>query len=105
MEEMKVYTHEEMLDRVVGTKDTPARKKYDTDINNFLIGEAIKRAREAKNLTQEQLGELMGVKRAQISKIENGKNLTMETIMKVFKALDVDAKIHIGSRGVDIAMS
>ena len=39
MEEMKVYTHEEMLDRVVGTKDTPARKKYDTDINNFLIGE------------------------------------------------------------------
>ena len=34
----------------------------------FLIGEAIKWAREAKNLTQEQLGELMGVKRAQISK-------------------------------------
>ena len=73
MEEMKLYTHEEMLDRVIGTKGTPAREKYETDINNFLIGEAIKRAREAKNLTQEQLGELMGVKRAQISKIESGK--------------------------------
>lgn len=32
--------------------------------NNFLIGEAIKQIREAKNLTQEQLGELMGIKRA-----------------------------------------
>ena len=63
MEEMKLYTHEEILDRVIGTKGTPAREKYETDINNFLIGEAIKWAREAKNLTQEQLGELMGVKR------------------------------------------
>ena len=52
MEEMKLYTHEEMLDRVIGTKGTPAREKYETDINNFLIGEAIKRAREAKNLTR-----------------------------------------------------
>ena len=35
MEEMKLYTHEEMLDRVIGTKGTPAREKYETDINNF----------------------------------------------------------------------
>ena len=42
MEEMKLYTHEEILDRVIGTKGTPAREKYETDINNFLIGEAIK---------------------------------------------------------------
>ena len=51
MEEMKLYTHEEMLDRVIGTKGTQAREKYETDINNFLIGEAIKRAREDKNIT------------------------------------------------------
>lgn len=70
---MKVYTHEEMLDRVIGEKGSPAREKYENDINNFLIGEAIKQTREAKNLTQEQLGELMGVKRAQISKIEKRK--------------------------------
>lgn len=87
MEEMKLYTHEEMLDRVIGTKGTPAREKYETDINNFLIGEAIKRAREAKNLTQEQLGELMGVKRAQISKIESGKSISFSTIVRAFKAM------------------
>ena len=32
MEEMKLYTHEEMLDRVIGTKGTPAREKYEIDI-------------------------------------------------------------------------
>lgn len=72
MEQMKFYTEEEALDRVLGNKGTPTRDKYETDVNNFLIGEAIKQAREAKNLTQEQLGELMEVKRAQISKIERG---------------------------------
>ena len=100
MEEMKLYTHEEMLDRVIGTKGTLAREKYETDINNFLIGEAIKRAREAKNLTQEQLGELMGVKRAQISKIESGKSISFSTIVRAFKAMGVKtASLELGSLG------
>lgn len=60
MEEMKFYTEEETLDKIIGAKGTPARNKYEDDINNFLIGEAIKRTRETKNLTQEELGELMG---------------------------------------------
>ena len=71
MEEMKLYTHEEILDRVIGTKGTPAREKYETDINNFLIGEAIKWAREAKNLTQEQLG----VSGRSVSRWETGINM------------------------------
>ena len=55
MEEMKFYTEEEALDKVIGEKGTPVRNKYEDDINNFLIGEAIKQTREARNLTQEQL--------------------------------------------------
>ena len=90
MEEMKFYTEEEALDIVIGEKGTPERNKYEDDINNFLIGEAIKRTRESKNLTQEQLGELMGVKRAQISKIESGKSVTFSTIIRAFLSL-----IHI----------
>ena len=73
MDNKKFYTEEEALDILLGVRGTPEREKYEDDINNFLIGEAIKRTRESKNLTQEQLGELMGVKRAQISKIESGK--------------------------------
>ena len=47
MDKLKLYTHEEMLDAVVGVKGTPRRDKYEADINNFLIGEAIKKARTA----------------------------------------------------------
>lgn len=100
MEQMKLYSHEEMLDRVIGIKGTPSRDKYEADINNFLIGEAIKKAREEKNLTQEQLGELMGVKRAQISKIESGKSVTFSTIVRAFKAMGVKSAIlDLGTLG------
>lgn len=39
---MKFYTEEGALDKVIGEKGTSARNKYEDDINNFLIGEAIK---------------------------------------------------------------
>lgn len=100
MEQMKFYSEEEALDRVLGVKGTPARDKYENDINNFLIGEAIKQIREAKNLTQEQLGELMGVKRAQISKIESGKSISFSTIVRAFKAMGVKtASLELGPLG------
>ncbi|KAA3944217.1 helix-turn-helix transcriptional regulator, partial [Bacteroides ovatus] len=51
------------------------------------------------NLTQEELGNLIGVQRAQISRIENGKNLTFSTIARVFKAMGISAKLEIGSMG------
>lgn len=100
MEKMKFYTEEEALDRLLGVRGTPAREKYETDINNFLIGEAIRQTRMAKNLTQEQLGELMGVKRAQISKIESGKSVTFSTIVRAFRAMGVkSANLDLGSFG------
>ncbi len=97
---MKFYTEEEALDKVLGKKGTSMRDKYEDDMNNFLIGEAIKKTREAKSLTQEQLGELMGVKRAQISKIESGKSITFSTIVRVFKAMGVkSANLELESIG------
>lgn len=100
MKEMKLYSHEEMLDAVVGAKGTPGRNKYEADLNDFLIGEAIKKAREARKLTQEQLGELMGVKRAQVSKIESGKSISFSTIVRAFKAMGVNtATLELGTLG------
>ena len=97
---MEFYTHEEMLDRVVGEKGTPQRERLERDVDNFLIGEAIRRTREAKSLTQEQLGELMGVKRAQISKIESGKSITFNTIVRAFKAMGAKtATLDLGAMG------
>ena len=53
--------------------------------------------RKERNLTQEELGRLVGVQRAQISRIENGKNLTFSTVAKVFKAMGISANLEIGN--------
>ena len=45
----------------------------------------------------------MGVKKAHISIIEKVKNLTIDTILKVFKALDVDAKLHISDHSLALS--
>ena len=52
MEQMKLYTHDEMMDSVIGKKGTPRRDKLDADLKTFLMGEAIKKAREERHLTQ-----------------------------------------------------
>ncbi len=49
-----------------------------------------------KVFTQEQLGELVGVKKAQISKIENSlTDARFETIIKVFKALNAKVNFNV----------
>ena len=99
MEKMKFYTEEEITDKHIGKKGTLARDKFEGDLQSFLIGEAIRKARQSKNLTQEELGNLIGVQRAQISRIENGNNLTLSTLSKVFKAMGISAKLEIGNLG------
>ena len=99
--DMKLYTLEEVKDEIIGKIGTPERDEYEKELEEELlayhIGEAIKQARKEKNLTQEQLGELMGVRRAQISKIESGKNLNFSTIARAFKAMDIPANLVFGN--------
>ena len=52
MKDMKFYTLEEIEDKYIGEKGTPKRDKYEADLHSFLIGEAIKQARQSKNLTK-----------------------------------------------------
>ncbi|BBL00343.1 transcriptional regulator [Alistipes onderdonkii subsp. vulgaris] len=95
MAQKRIYTHDETVDTLVGEKGTARRDAYDLTVELFSIGQTIREIREKRNLTQEDLGRMIGVKKAQISRIENGHNLTVATIFKVFKALDVDAKLYI----------
>lgn len=96
---MKFYTENETLDAVIGKKGTSARREYDAQMDDFLIGEAIRQARISKNLTQEQLGELVGVKKAQISKLENGGNITIRTVARIFQAMGINAMLDLGAMG------
>ncbi|MDE5795932.1 MAG: helix-turn-helix domain-containing protein [Muribaculaceae bacterium] len=64
------------------------------EINAYFLGEAIKKARLEQNLTQEQLGERIGVKKAQISRLEHGKRvITLPTLSKVFNALGINSGV------------
>ncbi|MBR5634449.1 MAG: helix-turn-helix transcriptional regulator, partial [Prevotella sp.] len=57
----------------------------------------IRLARLQQNMSQQQLGDRIGVKRAQISKIETGGNITLRTYSRVFKALGIaTASIDLG---------
>lgn len=97
--EKDFYTADEIKDEFIGKAGTPEREAYEAELKASLIGEAIKRAREEKNLTQAQLGEMIGVQRAQISKIESGRNVTFATIARIFKAMGINAKLDLGALG------
>lgn len=84
---MKFYTDAEVKEELFGKLGSPERDAFESELENFLIGEAIKQMRLKQNLTQEQLGERIGVKRAQISKLESGKNVAFSTMRRVFKAM------------------
>lgn len=96
---MQFYTQEQMVNKHVGPKGTKARTEYDEQVEMMLVGEAIRKARQAKSLSQEQLGELVGVQKAQISRLENGKNLTLSTIGRIFKAMNQEISLEIPTIG------
>ena len=95
-EALKTYSLEEMLDKHIGNLGTPKREAFENELRLDLLGEAIKQARKERNLTQEQLGLLVGVKKSQISKLENSlTDARFETIIKVFKALNAKVNFNV----------
>ncbi|MCZ2298223.1 MAG: helix-turn-helix domain-containing protein [Chitinophagales bacterium] len=93
---MKTYKLDEVTDKIIGKKGTPKRDRFEYELQMDLIGKAIKESRQERNLTQEQLGELVGVQKAQISRLEsNASNVTLDTLMKVFTALKAKVKLQV----------
>ncbi len=93
---MKTVSLDDMIDKHVGKIGTPERDAFEYELSIDLIGHAIKQARKERNLTQEELGKLVGVQKAQISKIENSiKNARLDTIMKIFKALGATVNFNV----------
>jgi HTH-type transcriptional regulator / antitoxin HipB len=85
---MKTYSLEEVTDQYIGKRGTPKRELFEQELRLELLGDAIKKARKAKHMTQEQLGELVGVQKSQIAKIENSTtDARFSTVLRVFEAL------------------
>lgn len=96
VKKMKIYSLDEVTDKYIGKTGTTKRDNFEYELRLDMLGEAIKQARQERNLTQEELGKLVGVQRAQISKIENSlTDARFETIIKVFKALNAKVNFNI----------
>ena len=93
---IKIYSLDEVKDKFIGKVGESNRNKYEFDLQLDLIGEFIKMSRLRNNYTQEMLGTKIGVKKAQISKLESGSsNVTIGTIKKVFDALNTQITLNV----------
>ena len=105
-EEMKSYSLAEMKDKYIGKVGTEGRDNYEYELRMEVLGRMIKAARKERNLTQEQLGELVGVKKSQISKLESSANsATIDTILRVFKALKAEIKFKVKIENQSLQLS
>ena len=93
---LEMFTLDQIKDEFIGKTGSERRTRYEQELQLELMGEMIRKVRLKRNLTQEELGKLVGVQRAQISKLENNMtNVTMETILKVFSALKARVNFNV----------
>ncbi|MBL0053546.1 MAG: helix-turn-helix transcriptional regulator [Bacteroidetes bacterium] len=94
---METKSWKKIKDSVYGIKGTTRRDELDRDFESFKIGLLLRKAREDKNLTQNQLADLVDKKRTFISRVENnGGNLTLKTLFEIVeKGLGGKVKISI----------
>lgn len=90
----------EFIDQTVGEPGSAKRTQFESELKMEVFQQLIKAARKKRNLSQDELGELIGVKKAQISKLEKGyDNASLSTIGKVFSALNATVKITVEMDG------
>lgn len=103
---MKKYTLEQVQDELIGKLGTREREHFEYELQMDLIGKAIKQSRQERKLTQEELGKIIGVQKAQISRLENNpSNVTIETLMRVFSALKAKVKFQVELADLSIDVS
>ena len=94
--ELEMFTLGQIKDEFIGEVGTMKRTLYEQELQMEIIGDLIKKVRLERNMTQEELGKLIGVQKAQISKLENNTtNVTIETIFRVFSALQAKVNFNV----------
>lgn len=101
---MKTYTFDEVKDELLGKVGTSERDEHERKVaeavNAFRLGEVVRERRLNQNLTQEELGKRMGVKKSQVSKLERGDDMSLRSMRRVFRALGVEsATLDLGAAG------
>ena len=83
-------------DEQLGSKGTPSREAFEMELRMDIIQDLIRETRKKRNLSQQELGDIVGVNKAQISKLEKGYNNTSISLLsKIFKALNAKIKLSV----------
>ena len=87
----------QIKDQVYGEKGTERRDNLEREAESFKIGLLLKKARESRHMTQEELGQIIDKKRTYISRVENdGSNITLSTLFDIVeKGLGGKVRISI----------
>src|SRR5690625_6986575 len=94
--EMEMFSLDQIKDEFIGKVGTEERTRYEQKLQFEILGEMIRKIRLERRLTQKELGELIGMQGAQISKLENHTtDATLETILKVFGALKAQVNFSV----------
>jgi hypothetical protein len=67
--EMKLHSLAEMKDKYLGKLGIEERDHYEYELRMEVLGKMIKSTRQERKLTQEELGLLVGVQKAQSLKV------------------------------------
>ena len=98
-DERTFFPLHEVIDEQVGPMGSARRDAFEEELRLDLLGKAIKEARLQRHLTQQQLGELVGVQKAQISKLENSlTDARFDTVLRVFRALNARVNFSVEMR-------
>jgi DNA-binding XRE family transcriptional regulator len=77
---------DELLDIKYGKIGNEKRDEFEEKAQYFVISEILKVARKEANMTQEQLAEKIGTKKAYISRLENGRcDIQLSTLYRIFE--------------------
>ena len=92
-----IATWSQIKDKVYGEKGTERRDNLEREAESFKIGLLLKKARESRHMTQEELGQIIDKKRTYISRVENdGSNITLSTLFDIVeKGLGGKVRISI----------
>lgn len=100
---MKTYTLDHVQDSLIGKVGTHERNIVEYELQMNLIGKVIKQTRLERHMTQEELGKLIGVQKAQISRLgNNASNVTMDTLLLAFSALKAKVTFQVELPNINV---
>ena len=79
-----IKTWAQIKDEVYGKRGSSRRDELEREMEALKIGLMLRQAREAKKMTQEELGKVIAKKRSYISRVESdGSNINLKTLYDI----------------------